>query len=270
MRDNIKIRNVEISLLLTGIVFAALSLGIVAGQERDHNAEDLANDLNAGANNHAAENQRPTLINLQPDEKSPSIAGATIEWSALASDPDGDVLLFQFWLNGPATGNAWRAITNWTGESIWNWTTTSKDVGNNIIEVWVRDGQHATPDEWDDKLSSEYQIDVKENQKPTVSSLRPDKVSPQPQGARIVWTALASDPNGDTLLYKWYLKGPSTDDVLVPMSEWTTKNQWAWRSSSSATGMYSIEVWVRDGYHTGPEGYDDFQRESFVIRQFVP
>ena len=91
MRDDIKIRNIEISLLLTVIVFAALSLGIVAGQERDHNAEDLANDLNAGANNNAAENQQPTLINLQPDEKSPSIAGATIEWSALASDPDGDV-----------------------------------------------------------------------------------------------------------------------------------------------------------------------------------
>jgi hypothetical protein len=104
----------------------------------------------------------------------------------------------------------------------------------------------------------------------TVSSLSPDKVSPQPQGAHILWTALTSDPNGETLLYKWWLRGHSTDEVLTPMDDWTTKNQWTWYSPSSATGMCSIEVWVRYEYHAGPEGYDDFQRDSFVIRHFVP
>jgi hypothetical protein len=97
-----------------------------------------------------------------------------------------------------------------------------------------------------------------------------DKVSPQPQGARIVWTAKGLDPDGDTVLYKWWLKGPSTDEVWSPMTDWTTKNQWTWYSSPSETGIASIEVWVREGYHVGPEGNDDFQRNSFVIRQFVP
>lgn len=269
MRSKIQIKRHAFSLLMAGLVLAALFYGTTTGQESTFYGRDAAKKTDSGTN-YAAENQPPTLVSLQPDKKGPSKAGAAITWSARAADPDGDALLFQFWLNGLSTGNAWKAMTNWTEESTWNWITTSKDMGNNIIEVRVRDDHHAAPDEWDSKLNAEYLIVANDNQKPTVLSLKPDKVSPQPQGASIVWTALASDPNGDTLLYKWWLKGPSTDEVLTPMTDWTTKNQWTWYSSSSATGLYSIEVWVRDGYHDGPEGNDDFQRGSFVIRQFVP
>jgi len=31
-------------------------------------------------------------------------AGSTIVWTGNAYDPDGDKLLYQFWLNGPMTG----------------------------------------------------------------------------------------------------------------------------------------------------------------------
>jgi hypothetical protein len=266
----IKIKSLAIFLLMAGLALAAQSQETSIGLESTFYEGGAAKNMLDASTKDAPANQAPTLISLQPDKKGPSRAGSTIEWSALASDPDGDVTLFQFWLNGLSTGNVWKAMTNWTEKSTWNWTTTSKDMGNNIIEVRIRDGQHASPDEWDGKLNAEYSIVAKDNQKPTVMSLKPDKVSPQPQGARIVWTAKASDPDGDTVLYKSWLKGPSTNEVWSPMTDWTTKNQWTWYSSSSETGMYSIEVWVRDGYHAGPEGNDDFQRASFVIRQFVP
>ena len=179
-------------------------------------------------------------------------------------------MLYQFWLSGPSTGNTWKSTTNWTAERFWNWTTTYEDIGNNIVEVRVRDGHHANPEEWDDKLSSEFRVEENVNQKPSVISLKPDKVSPQSQGAQITWTANAHDSDGDTILYQFWLNGPSTDETWSPMTDWTTKNIWTWNSSPSVTGIYGIEVRVRDGYHAGPEGKDDFQRSNFVIRQFVP
>lgn len=269
MNYEIPIRSLAFSLTLAMLVLAASSHVLTAEEKSPSNGVNSAIYLVAEIN-HSAENQPPILVSLQPEKKGPSSAGATVKWSAQAADPDGDVPLFQFWLNGPSTGNAWKAMTNWTEDSMWSWTTTPKDMGNNIIEVRVRDGFHSSPEEWDDKLNAEYQIAAKENQKPAILGLRADKVSPQSEGARIIWTAQASDPDDDTLLYKWWLKGPSTDEVLTPMTDWTTKNQWTWHSSPSATGMYSIEVWVRDGYHAGPEGYDDLKRNSFVIRNFLP
>jgi hypothetical protein len=203
------------------------------------------------------------------DPKGSAKAGSTISWLARALDPDGDTVLYQFWLNGPSTGSVWKATTNWTEEPSWNWTTKPADIGNNIIEVRIRDGHHASPDEWDDKSNTEYLIEEKVNQKPSVISLKSDKVSPQPQGAQITWTAKTSDPDDDTILYQFWIKGPSTDEVWSPMTDWTTKNVWTWNSSPLVTGMYGIEVWVRDGYHAGPEGKDDFRGSSFVIRQFV-
>ena len=126
-------------------------------------------------------NQLPVLVDLQPDQKGSAKAGSTISWSAKASDPDGDTVLYQFWLSGPSTGNTWKSTTNWTAERFWNWTTTYEDIGNNIVEVRVRDGHHANPEEWDDKLSSEFRVEENVNQKPSVISLKPDKVSPQSQ-----------------------------------------------------------------------------------------
>jgi hypothetical protein len=112
-------------------------------------------------------------------------------------------VLYQFWLSGPSTGNTWKSTTNWTAERFWNWTTTYEDIGNNIVEVRVRDGHHANPEEWDDKLSSEFRVEENVNQKPSVISLKPDKVSPQSQGAQITWTANAHDSDSLPILAQW-------------------------------------------------------------------
>lgn len=215
-------------------------------------------------------NRPPTLISFVPDKKFSARPGSTVIFAAEASDQDGDRVLYQFWLNGPATGNIWKAMTNWTEEGVWNWTTTASDAGNNILEVRVRDGRHADADRWDDLLSLEYFIEEgTQGRTPTISSFKPDKQSPQPHGTRIVWTASASDPDGDTVLYQYWLKGTSTDDLWKAVSSWTTSEVWIFDSSQYQPGIYMIEVRIRDGYHAGPDGSDDFQRVSYVIRQFV-
>jgi hypothetical protein len=50
-------------------------------------------------------NRPPSVGIVVPDIESPQLPGNVIVWTGTASDPEGDRLLYQFWLNGPATGN---------------------------------------------------------------------------------------------------------------------------------------------------------------------
>jgi hypothetical protein len=85
---------------------------------------------------------------LVPDMPSPHVAGATIIWTAKAKDPDNDQILYSFLLNS-------KPVTDWTTDNRWTWSTTSSDVGENQIEIEVRDGKHADSDSYDsDKVVS--------------------------------------------------------------------------------------------------------------------
>jgi hypothetical protein len=216
-------------------------------------------------------NQLPSLKSISPDKLSPQKAGTIVAWTATASDPEGDPLLFQFWLNGPSTGNTWKPMTGWSEAQIWNWTTNEIDTGNNIIDVRIRDGHHANDDKWDSHLSAEYFIEsgsiFDPGSKPSLLSLKSDRQSPQDLGARVTWTAMASDSEGDTVLYQYWLKGPSTEEQWTPVSSWTTNNQWTWNTAQTKAGIYTVEIRIRDGYHAGSESADDFIRMPYVLRQ---
>ena len=221
-----------------------------------------------------AVNQPPSAKSLTPDNEGPQTAGNTIVWTASAYDPDGDKLLYQFWLNGPMTGNTWKPMTSWNENNMWNWTTSPIDSGNNIIDVRVRDGRHAAPWRSDSHISAEYAIQniesigsAKTNFKPSLLSLKSDRQSPQDQGAKVIWTAKASDKDDDTILYQYVLKGPSTGDQWVPVSLWTTDNVWTMDTAQIKAGIYIIEVRTRDGYHADVENSDDSKSTAYIIKQ---
>lgn len=224
---------------------------------------------NAGA---AVENKPPSAERLSPDKEGPQRTGSTITWTAAAYDPEGDRVLYQFWLNGPSTGNSWKPMSNWSENNVWSWTTNPIDSGNSIVDVWVRDGYHAGPDGRDSHMSADYflistQSPMGSNSMPTLLSLEPNRRSPQDLGAQITWTAAASDSEGDTVLYQYWVKGPSTEELWTPMTPWTTKNQWLWNTGQGHPGIHTIEIRVRDGYHSGAEGSDDLMRTAYIIRQ---
>jgi hypothetical protein len=98
-------------------------------------------------------------------------------------------------------------------------------------------------------------------------NLKSDRPSPQDRGIKVTWTAKAFDPEKDTILYQFVLKGPSTEDVWLPMTLWTTNNIWTMDTDLSKAGIYTIEVRIRDGYHSDAESSDDFKRAVFVIKQ---
>jgi hypothetical protein len=74
----------------------------------------------------------------------------------MASDPDGDRLLYKFWLRGPSTGNSWMVVQDWSYSSSWRWMSSSADAGAYYIYVYVRDGWHQGPDGFDSTLGSYY------------------------------------------------------------------------------------------------------------------
>jgi len=205
----------------------------------------------------ARPNSPPTNGILVPTRGEPQPAGTSITWVAYAEDPDGDTLYYRFWIRGPSTGNSWTIMQDWSTVNTWTWQTSSADIGNTDISVWIRDGHHAPPDRYDfEKKYYDYTITSAENQPPINPSLTPDKAEPQPAGTAIEWTASATDPDGDTLYYRFWIKGPSTENSWKIMRDWSTDNTWTWHTTFADIGGTDISVWIRDGHHAPPDRFD--------------
>ncbi|MFB3764861.1 MAG: hypothetical protein ACE14P_06380 [Methanotrichaceae archaeon] len=258
---------IAITLLYTGHALTTEDLQLA---ENGRNNVPITSISNTGA-----VNQPPSAKSLTPDIEGPQPTGTTIAWTGVAYDPDSDNMLYQFWLNGPSTGNKWKPMTDWGESNIWNWTTSPVDVGNNIVDLRIRDSHHSGPWGSDSHISAEYVIDSlvgaqggsKLNRKPSILSLKSDRQSPQDKGVKVTWTAAASDPDDDTILYQYWLKGPSTEDQWVAVTGWTTSNSWLWNTGQTKAGIYTIEARIRDGYHTNIDNSDDSRRAVYVLKQ---
>jgi hypothetical protein len=96
------------------------------------------------------------------------------------------------------------------------------------------------------------------NAPPVLNYLTSDKTSPQDAGTIITWTANASDPDGDPVLYRFFLNDK-------PMMDWATDNRWTWATNDVDIGSNRIEVQVRDGKHASPSGLDDVRSAGFTL-----
>ena len=133
----------------------------------------------------------------------------------------------------------------------WGWKPTVAGTYN--VGVWVRDGKHAGSTGFNDrKIINGYVIAP--NGPPTISGLSPDKASPQVVRTTIIWTCSASDPEGDPIIYRFWLQTGSGVPWIVTQ-DWSSLNTWTW--TPTAPGTYNVGCWVRDGKHDGPSGFDD-------------
>ena len=156
----------------------------------------------------ARPNSPPTNGILVPTKAEPQPAGTSITWVAYAEDPDGDTLYYRFWIRGPSTGYSWAIMQDWSTDNTWTWHTASADIGDTDISVWIWDGHHAPPDRYDiEKKYYDYNIKPAENKPPTNGILVPTKGEPQPASTSITWVAYAEDPDGDTLYYRFWIRG---------------------------------------------------------------
>jgi len=104
----------------------------------------------------ASSNQQPTLIALQSDKSSPQEVGSSIKWTAKAEDTENNPISSMFRLKGPSTGDEWMPVTSWSSDNTWKWDTNSDDAGNYQISVLVRDEIHASPEFTPDEKIADF------------------------------------------------------------------------------------------------------------------
>ena len=153
-------------------------------------------------------------------------------------------------------------MKDWSGSNKWIWSTARSAPGNYQVEVWIRDGKHAGPGGFDAKKTVSYTLSSP-NLPPVVNILFADRPAPQYEGSWVKWTALASDPDGDPLQYRFFLRGPSTGGFWIDQTGWSRNNRWVWRTTPLDVGTSEVLVAVRDGKHSA--GSDDYAISGYSI-----
>lgn len=195
----------------------------------------------------SVDNLPPTVTSLTPNLASPQPAGATITFTAIGSDPEGDALQYQFYVDGVAqTG---------FGSNSWAWETDAGDIAAHTVSVKVRDNNNSPFG--DDTETINYTINSASNNPPQMTGIVSGSPSPQPAGSIIIFTASASDLENDPLEYMFLLDG-------VDQTGFTSSPSWIWATAMKNIGSHTIGVWVRDNKHN-PEG-DSFMSTQFSIR----
>ena len=104
------------------------------------------------------------------------------------------------------------------------------------------------------------------NQPPVISELIPTPPGPQVDGTPITWMAKASDPNRDTIYYKFELSGPSTGMQYVVKQNWSPKSEWIWNSTYSNIGDNNfIRVSVKDNKERNEPSGDATNIKNYII-----
>lgn len=109
--------------------------------------------------------------------------------------------------------------------------------------------------------SSNYpqKIDATEtgvNSLPCIHHLNLDKLGENKAGSTLLWTIDASDPDGDQIYNKVYLKGPSTNGIWVQKRDWNTNKEWSWKTDLTDLGQNYIKVQIIDEKHSETTSYD--------------
>jgi hypothetical protein len=171
-----------------------------------------------------------------------------LEWVASAVDPDGDEILYRFFVNDDP-------VINWTANNTWilDWNrnyAANVNESYNRIEVWIRDGKHVGQGGFDDRRSAKFS---RTNRKPYMVSLEP--IKNENLTIPMQWLAKAIDPDGDEILYKFFLNGDNYTDWITSRSVEMPGNM--------TVNASTIEVWVRDGKHADSDGFDDRRSAKF-------
>jgi hypothetical protein len=195
-------------------------------------------------------NQAPVLQELKPDRISPQSKGSIITWTAIAADPDNDKIYYRFAKND-------GYVTDWSTSNSWVWDTSSEKPGDYKISVQAKDGLHASKDSFDSSMESTFALTLP-NSIPAVTSLKADQSSPQAVGSIITWTAIAADPDGDEISYKFLVNDKE-------VGKWSSSNSWVWDTSSATPGEYRIKVLARDGRHSSEKSSDSFKDAVITI-----
>ena len=166
-----------------------------------------------------AGNLPPVIASLTAAQNQ-TYPGGTVNVQSVVSDPNGDMINF----NWTATGGEF--VENGRTNTAWR---APKGYGNYEIKLTVDDGKGGS-------AQATTSIAVSANNAPSITSLTADPVALQ-FASTAVLTCIASDQDGDSVQYKWEAR----DGTLSGIG-----NKVSWTSPSKG-GNYSVFVVASDG-----------------------
>jgi len=84
---------------------------------------------------------------LNSDTSLPAKAGTTITWTAAAQGGTATPLQYKFVMYTEGVG--WSMLRDWSTQNTVTWTPTNTDLGNHVVQVWVRSaGSTAAYEGW--------------------------------------------------------------------------------------------------------------------------
>jgi Mg-chelatase subunit ChlD len=195
-------------------------------------------------------NNPPTIDSMTSDKTSPQDARTAITWTANAIDPDGDLVLYRFFLDG------WP-MTQWAEDKTWIWV--AGQAGSYRVEVQVRDAKHADPNGLDDRRVESFTINEPKPAAPgNLPPIVDDLLATQDKAKEIAWTTNATDSDEDQILYRYFLNNKS-------MTDWNDNDKWTLNASEANVGENQVAVQIRDGKHSGLDDYDDTKSVRFRL-----
>ncbi|MSQ48309.1 MAG: serine/threonine protein kinase [Deltaproteobacteria bacterium] len=196
----------------------------------------------------APENQPPLLLSLTPPAETIELMdGVTQTFQLEARDPEGEPLVYAWTLDGKVTGTQpgfdWKA----------------RGSGNHRVRAVVTDSKGlAATREWRIAVLSppqpsepekprvvenappEPEKPVVENAPPRITRVDPrNSVVVAPEGTTLTFSTLASDPDGDTLVYEWSIDGKKNSHTRASAS---AKFRW----KAQGTGNHQVRAVVGD------------------------
>ncbi len=166
----------------------------------------------------------PTISSMSASPN-PVATNQTVTVIANASDTDGDTLAY-----------SWTATSGWgitqSGPHAWLFPPSTHSAAG-YVTVTVTDGHGGM-------ATGSLAVSTTPQWPPFIASV---SVSPQPVITSTVLTCSASDPDGDSLNYLWYIGG-------VPVASGSSA---AW-TSPGIPGYYDVTVLVSDGYGASVTG----------------
>jgi len=166
-----------------------------------------------------AGNLPPVIASLTAAQNQ-TYPGGTVNVQSVVSDPNGDMINFNWTATGGEFVENGRAQTDWRAP---------KGYGSYEIKLTVDDGKGGS-------AQATTSIAVSANHAPTITSLTADPAALQ-FASMATLTCIASDQDGDSVQYKW----DARDGTLSG-----TGNKISWTSPSKG-GNYSVFVVASDG-----------------------
>jgi hypothetical protein len=188
------------------------------------------------------------LTGLTPNLAAPQPVGTPVTFTATATGGSAPYQ-YKWWVYN---GSAWTVLQTWTSSNTFTWTPTIANSAYRIA-VWVRNAG-STADAYDNgaNVSVPFSITPSAPAPPLLlTGIIADRVSPQPVGASITFTASATGGSG-VYQYKWWIYNGVSWTVV---QTWSSSNAFTWRPGTP-NANYRVAVWVRNASST-TDAYDN-------------